>query len=271
MATWRRELGVALPALVALGALVAGGPARAYPLSARSKEGLKRDFARMRFSTAKDVVELQVYNLKQARGVVGFTLGRHRSKDGKQTFGGVVIYHRCGEGLCMSSVTLNSANRVRAVRLLDLETQETAINISGGPWFAPHSGELTEPPRRARWPVLVVQIEREYEGHKTQQVSLIGLRKPKSPRLLTRITTLSTYKEKAGRGPRRRSLYNGTRRFGLRAVHAPGKPPRLLAKEKRISSRFNRCREPEPEQVAYELKEGRFVELPRKAPPPGCR
>ncbi len=273
----RDHLSALLSGLLVTGALVAvGAPAEATPLTAWNRSSLKQQFANLHHTTLKQVEELHVYDLKRVRGVVGFTLGRHRSKNGKYSYGGVAIYTTCGKKICISSMALHTASKVRGLSLLDLSAKQTRIAPGRGSWFVSRRGRMEEPPRRARRPVLAVQSEVVHDGHQKQTVYLISLENPERPRELVRLTTLSTQKgavpekrhPKMRRGPRR---FNGTRVTDLRFVKERGKPPRLEVMEKRISTRFNRCKEPKPVPIIYKFKEGRFVQQPRKDRPGGCR
>ncbi|MCK5796878.1 MAG: hypothetical protein KAI47_06840, partial [Deltaproteobacteria bacterium] len=261
--------------LVAATAFLSSGSAGAYPLTAWSKTSLKKDFAKTHSTTVKQIEKLKIYNLKSAKGVRGFTLGRYRSKSGKWSYAGITVYHACGAKLCLASLSLGGAQRVRAVRLLDLTARQTVIRVARGPWFASHRGHVTEPLRPPRWPVLVLQTERIYGHHKSQEVHFISLKSPGHPLKLAAITTLSTHATPIGKGrtsPRRRQpRYTGTRVTLLRAIKTPGKPPRLLVKEKMISSRFNRCKEPKAVPTTYDLKKGRFVRQFRGLRRGGCR
>jgi hypothetical protein len=278
--TRRCERASVAAALLMAGALVTSEPALARPpLTRWNKNSLKQDFAKTHYTTVKQVEELQVYILKQARGVEGFTLGRFRTKDGKYSRGGVTIYYTCGKELCLSRASF-SADKMQVVRLLDLSDKETSISVSGGAWFALRSGEVKEPPRRARWPVLVVKTEQTYDRTMRQKIHLISLKRPARPAVMARITTLSTQKggpssssRGSRRGPRRGPpRFNGTRVTSLRAVKAPGKPPRLVVTKQRISTRFNRCKQRKPKPVYWDLKDGGFGEpLGKLGGLGGCR
>jgi len=249
-----KTFGFALTLVV--GGLMSLGPAGAYSLRSRSKRSLEREYARSLSTIPAQVQELKAYDLSRAGGVVGFTLGRHRSKDGRRSHSGAVIYFRCGEKLCLAAVRLLTAEKIRSLQLLDLAARATTLRLQG-PWVG---GTVTEPSHTARWPVLVVEAEHTKDQHRSKQLSLISLRTPRKPYSLVSFTTLDT---RVGAAPDRRRgrhpRFNGRRVTSARVTAEPGRPPQLIVMEKRISTRFNRCRAPEPEPTIYELENKRFV------------
>lgn len=257
------------PLLVAL--TLASVSAEAYPLRVWSKTRLQHDFAARHFTTIDRVLEVRAVDLKRVPGVLGFTLGRHKSKDGKWTYAGVVVYAKCGKKkVCISGVRLNGADKVRGLALVDLSAKETRVSLGGG--FS-LGRQVKEPSRAARRPLLLVEIERTHGKHQTREVTMISLKEIKNAKRLLRVTTLSTTKGEAPtRGRRgRRSRFNGRRVTALRFLRAPGKQPQLEVFEKRISTRFNRCLQPKAEPIRYHLEGSRFVMQPRKGGLPGCR
>jgi hypothetical protein len=258
-------------AVLTVGILMAGAPvanarpAAEVPLTAWRLSSLKQHFADTRHTTVRHVEELGIYDLKQARGVLGFTLGRFRSKNGRWSRGGMVVYRPCGKKVCFSSMALETASKVRAVRLVDLSAKEDRIAFGTGSWFPPRRGRVKEPPKRARWPVLVVQTEHLSDDQRLKrQLYLVSLKDPDQPAVLVSLTTLSTRKGEIGRTRRGFRRFNGTKVTGLRLVRERGKPLRMEVTEERISTRFNRCKKPKPVPVVYEMKEGRFVQQPRE-------
>ena len=260
-----------LAGLLVAGAVAMGaGPAGAYPMSAWNKDSLKKDFARVFFTKVAKVEELRVHDLKRVRGVVGFTLGRYRSKDGKWTYAGVVVYRRCGKKYCMSHQGLHGADKVRALGLLDLSVKKARFAPGLGTWLS-RGGPIKEPPHRARWPVLVVQTEQVHDDRKEQVVSLLSLKDPKRLARLLRLTTRSRQVGEPRKRGHRYPRYAGNRVTMVRLIHPKGKAPRLEVLEVLISTRYDRCLKPKPVPVIYELKKGRFARMPGKAKTGGCR
>ncbi len=246
--------------------------ALAVPLTVWRRSSLEQHFAKAHFTTVKQLAEFRVYDLKQVPGVTGFTLGRFTSKSNKATFGGAVLYCINGKKFRTAAIRLGAAKRVRAMSIIDLHARESTISPQIGSWLAARRGTVKEPPRAARWPVLTFQTEQLYSQHLKQEVHLISLKHPERPELLKRISTLSTWKGEGKRSRGRRpSRFNGTRVTSLRLLREKGKPLRLRVMEQRISTRFNRCLEPESEPIIYEYKDGRFIQQPRKGGLGGCR
>lgn len=241
-------------------------PASAYPMSAWGKDSLKKDFARMRYTTADRVLELRAFDLSRARGVKGFTLGRGRVKGAKWIQGGLVIYFRSGKGYRMWGQGMGLARKVRPVALVDLARKQTVVSTGHHFWG---SRTIKEPPGKVRWPVLIVQAESLSGDRLEHETFIISLKTPTKPRLLLRLRTLSRRQgEPKGKG-RKFARFAGTRVDGLRFIKRKG-APQLQITEQRISTRYNRCKEPKPTPTLYLLKEGRFVRQPSKPGSSGC-
>lgn len=253
---------------LALGAQLAS----ASPLSSWSKKRLAQGFALGRHTSADRVLDVRGYDLKSVRDVAGFILGRHRSGHGKWTTAGVVFYVRCGQRFCLPSLSLGAADTLRGRQLVDLAAKETRI---------PHhvGYRVLEPTRRARRPLLLIQTERRDGSHLTRAVVMISLEDSKHPKKLLGLTTSSerlgesrpTRGRGRGIGRGRLPRFKGRSVTSMRFLQQPGKPITLEVMERRISTRFNRCREPEPRPTRYLLKGERFVMQFEKGGLPGCR
>jgi len=246
-----RHLFVAFAA-AALVAVAAG------PASAEDARGMVAHFAP---TDAKNVVAATGFRLEGVRGYTNLVVGSFRAGAYEQR---TLVLLRCNERECRGQAVYLGAHPIKLRGLVDLGKPGP---LEGGPevqartdWDKALSG------RRMRWPALVVEIIDEraasetspfghhYEGsERHHELVLVSLRRADaaSPKI-ARLPTMDRYPSGAGT----------TATYRLARGHGRG-PLEIIGAEQRHLDNDSACLEPEPVDVRWVLRKGRYqrVEL----------
>lgn len=254
-----RFLRAALPLMLAV-----SSTAGAYPPSALPEKTLRADLAAALHIDIDHVVDAAGVGITRAKGTEGIVVGRYREKQNRWTFPALATYHPCKLGTCVASVHLGSAaRRVAAVELIDLDAPSTTLQSLE---FRSPGSPLPEPPKRAKWPVLVVVAERQVEGREETDLLLVSLRPASQPTVLFDRTIHERWTQPSHTDPpppAHAPIGRATERV---VVGREGKSYRLTMTERPIDSPTNPCLRSKAFDYPFLLDNGRFRESPL---PPG--
>jgi hypothetical protein len=255
-------------------------PSVAFGWSPRSfpEKMMREGLARSLGVEVELVVDARGYDLARSSPMVGFALGRYRSRGSKAGFPALFPYWTCKDGLCEGRALRlgGNASRLRPLGLIDLDAPKTTVSADAGSWY---SLDCPEPGKRAAWPVLVVLVEREAGGahgpSQQESVLLISVREAAAPKILLDLETLVRYPE--GPGPGGRGLRENAivgHRIGGMILSRRGERREIVVEQSPIESRGYRCLRPPSTTRRFEMKRGTFMETkapPAKDPHPSCR
>lgn len=249
---------------------MASGSARAG-VAARAQSALRADLATLLRRPSRAVVRMRGVDLHGVRGVQGVSAGTYRSRDGRWTFGALVVYFRDHGATRMTKVSLGGADSVAVTGLVDLAAPVTRPRIAGvhGRYGGPRS--LGRRGQRLLRPALLVETRQRHGGTATRTLHVISLAPAGRPRLLARLVTRREHAalRHPGRGLRA-PRYRGDAVVSVTFRHR-GAIVEMLVARRRLLSRHSRCRVPKPRIVRYRLRGGRFrKQRSRTRPPRPC-
>jgi len=233
-------------------------------------ETARSDLARALRVDEAQVLDARPVALQRAGATRGVVVARYRERaDSPHLFPVVAIYHPCGAGLCLNVVRFGAAARALApLRVVDLDEPRTAVApVERAPVYQ----AVDEPPRPARWPALLVVVERAEEEPRRVDLVAVSLRDPAAPTELATLELVHRYPDPdqpRGDGPR----LIGAHLEGIVFARA-GDERTLTVVERALDSRWNRCLRPTPAERRYRLEGAppKFREVSHRPGSDGCR